>query len=310
MNPLHWEKWQFITPDGDTHTLHNPPRKSVLIADGTGNAEYTISEQRGPFQHGTTPSSIRLNPRRMTFSVRFKGRNRDEYWTHRQQLDNWIRPNRTALNYPTSGTLRKQFVVNNAVYTRDIDCMIGRAPTYNIQPDRWDQFSFTAVLDFLAHNPVFYDPTQYTVTASSCSSSLVFPFGFPLTLGTTECSASLTYSGSWFDYPTIELDGPLSEFFIRNEATDLEIRFGGYTIGSGETVTIDLSYGNKTVENNFGTSLIDYVVEESSDLANFALHPDPTAPNGINNLSIYYAGGGSGTAVRIKYYHRYIGLHP
>ena len=76
----------------------------------------------------------------------------------------------------------------------------------------------------------------------------------------------------------------------------------------GETVTINLEYGNKTVVNNAGTNLIGTVTTDS-DLATFHIAPDPEAVNGINQLLVTGDDAVIGqTEIRIEWHTNYIGI--
>jgi hypothetical protein len=81
-----------------------------------------------------------------------------------------------------------------------------------------------------------------------------------------------------------------------------------YNISGGETVTISLPYGNKTVTNQTGVNLGGTVTDDS-DLADFAVEPDPTAPGGLNTFRVI---GGSAivgaTSVSLSFFTRFIGI--
>ena len=118
-------------------------------------------------------------------------------------------------------------------------------------------------------------------------------------------AANLTYTGTWLEYPTLTLNGPLINPTIRNLTTEEKITLN-ITLIAGESIEIDLRYGVKTVTKNDGTNQIG-TLSDDSDLATFHLAPDPEAAGGINSMLLNGTAGDTGSLV-IEWYPRYIGL--
>ena len=94
---------------------------------------------------------------------------------------------------------------------------------------------------------------------------------------------------------------------ILNNTTDEKIALD-YNVSSGETVTIDLDYGKKTVTNNANVNLFGTLTTDS-DVATFHIAPDPEAPGGVNELQVFGDEAALGeTEIRIQWYVRYIGI--
>jgi len=99
-------------------------------------------------------------------------------------------------------------------------------------------------------------------------------------------TVTVTNSGSFETYPEIKIVNGASGnlFSLRNETTGKEILFNNLLLFNGETITIDLSPGAKTVENSWAGNVLGEV-KPTSDINIFSFESDPTAPNGQNTVS-------------------------
>lgn len=322
---------RFITPDGLEYDFHNGTDKTLLSFTGQGMPDISyITQER---LHGEEVTGFRLNPRTMTYTHRVNTCSRNGYWEARDNLINFLRPNRQ--NFPgagygyKTGTLRK-ILPDMAV--RDIDVVITNGPVYRERDlGRWDEFSIQETLQFRAPDPTFYDPVANTTlfTGISVLDHLIFSGNqyMDLTSRITfngafqniiapglifggdilTASANINYTGTWLTYPTIVVTGPISNFSITNLATNEKIELT-YNIPAKQVVTISLVPSRKTVTDNLGKNLIG-VVTEDSDLATFAIVPEPQAVNGVNTMSVNGANGVIGeTSISIQYNTRYIGI--
>lgn len=290
---------EYITPDGQIYSLEGI-NKYMMSIEGEGMPPINYITQRGPFQHGISLTDYFLGPRIIQMLVRQQDCSRQNYWNLRAALLNYLRPNR--VDPVATGRLRKYFPDGSR---RDIDVLIQQGP--NFEPrnlSRWDEYAFQETLRFIAFNPIYYNPTQRVSTATQ-SGQLVFPITFPITFGAYN-SLSITYLGTWLDYPTIELTGPMSYPRFTNTVTGDFIQFN-YVIPPGVVVTFSLLYGSKAVTDSLGNNLMGYVSSDS-DLTTFSLVPDPIAPNGVNTINIIAGGASVASSIVFKSYDRYIGI--
>jgi hypothetical protein len=241
--------------------------------------------------------------------------NRLGYWDNRADTLNLLRPNRQLQNAFGLGVLRK---IIPGIGTRDIDVLAQQGPVFGAQGiDSLDDYGWTETIRFIAPDPTFYDPTLQSVIwaidvllgkiyySASALTELKYPYFYGLDI--ISGTVSVTYTGTWLTYPTIYFVGPLNQPVIENVTTGEKIQLT-YNIANGETVTVSLQFGNKTVTNNFGTNLIGTVTTDS-DLATFHIAPDPEAAGGVNVLNVSGGGGIAGiTQVRMTYNTRYIGI--
>lgn len=300
------EFWTYTAPDGAVYNLTVPAKigRWVISDDGTGLPPIDYITQRGPSQHGATVTDFFLLPRVIQLLVRNQACDRNGYWTQRAALLNGLRPNRQLT--PTGvqpGQLKFRYANGTQ---RAFDVFLTEGPRFEPrQPSRWDEWAFQEVLRFTAFNPVAYNPGGHA-TSFLIPLQLVFPITFPIVFGGLNDTEIITYTGTWLEYPTITLTGPMDGPVITNLATG-EVIALDYNIPAGVTVTITLTYGNKTVTDNLGNNLIG-TVTPGSDLATWHLAPDPEAPGGVNPVNVSAGSVGAPADATITWYERYIGF--
>ncbi len=295
---------QYIGQDGTVFNFDDQVDKFLMTINGQGMPPIRHITQRGAEQHGETWLDYRLLPR----SIRLvymgnQGYDRSDFWATRSALLDGVRPNRGS----GVGTLRKQLDDGTR---RDIDVIIANGPTLNQQgyPERGRLWVRDSV-EFIAHDPIFYDPTSVTVTASpSVNTELEFSVEFPIEfgLGVINTTEVVAYSGTWFSLPVITLTGPMDNPVVSNDTLSKIIQLD-YSVADGEVVTIDLAYGAKTITNASGTDLIG-TLTSSSDLTSWRLECDPIAASGNNSVTFEAGGTGPNSQFDLTYYKKYIGI--
>lgn len=107
-------------------------------------------------------------------------------------------------------------------------------------------------------------------------------FGYENTSGaasvTIPQSTAVSNTGTASANPTITLAGPGDVYKIENTTIDKKLEFSGLTLASGETLTIDLSPGAKSMSTTLRSSVIG-LLTSSSDLATFDLLPGSNTIN-------------------------------
>jgi len=300
----------YISPDGRTYRFDNRNDRFVYAFEGDGMPDIDYITQQGPGQHGETVIDYQLKPRTIQLLHRRNGCGRSNYWDNRADMLNLLRPNRQSYGSVNPGRLRRRLPGGTV---RDIDVFImPTTPKFSARPeDSYDEFGISEVIRFYAPDPTYYDPTQVCLEWTLASQDhLIFPITFPIMFGTSVIDADLvvTYAGTWLAYPTIEITGPISGLEIINETLGKTLALN-YVISAGETVTINLAYGNKSVTSDIAGNLIGALKDDGEDLVGFYLAPDPEASGGVNALNVVGASAIVGTtSVEIAYYTRYIGI--
>lgn len=301
------ELFSYITPEGLEYKFNNDYDKFLLSFEGEGMPPINYITQTGPNQHGTTILDYRLQPRTIQWLHKKNSCDRQGYWESRGVLLDMLRPNRSVMWCP--GKLVYKLPGNIIRY---IDAAIQQGPVFSPRSlDEYDEFSFLETLRFFAPDPTFYDPTLVSVSvmASATIDSLIFPFTFPFsfTEGVISFTNNITYLGTWVSFPKIILTGPLQGVTIYNSAIDETIKLN-YSITGGEIVTIDLTYGYKTVVSSLGANLIGSI-DDTSSLSLFRIETAPIAPGGVNTITIDAFGAiDFVSSVVLQYYTRYIGI--
>lgn len=302
---------EYYSPDGQKFRFDNHYR-FMIAEEGFGMPGIDYISQKAPLQHGETMYDYRLQTRIIQVSLRENACSRQGYWDARANLLNLVRPNRQYLNQFELGVLRKILPDGSK---RDIKCLIQEGPTFPAgDGSRWDAHAITETLRFMCPDPTFYNPVLQSVSWVSVDSShLVLPFTFD---GTDivfadvldNIALKITYPGTWRSYPIIRIEGPIANPIITNITTGQVIDLSAYSVSAAEVVTIDLSFGFKTVTSSINGNIMGYI-GSASDLAEFAIFPDPTAAGGVNDIDVSGDSIAPGiTNVIISYYTRYIGL--
>jgi hypothetical protein len=300
------EEIQFIKSDGTVYNLHSPPSRAVRSMAGWGKPPETRNEIVGPFQHGNTVVSYRLQPRTISLELLHKYCSRSELYSGRSELLDQMGLNNASPNAPIPGVLRWRYIENSLYKIRDLDVYLTRG--LGFQPlEGWRHWSVQEGLEFIAPNPVIYEPVTRTTTLNSFTSTLTFPITFPFVLGASYSTASITYAGTWETFPTIVVTGPAAGVYIENQTTGKLLRLN-YVVSPGETVTFTLTYNGRAITNNIGLSLLGYLSDDSN-LGEFGLQHDPIVAGGINVINVYTSGIVAGTtSIVFNYYNRYYGI--
>lgn len=296
------ERLVYIRPDGVRYPLYAPPTRTISAEEGFGTPPIEYITDTGPLQHGSTVRDFRLQPRTVQFVVMQNFTSRAEYRDGRAALLDVLRPNRTT-DFATKGKLL-YYLANGA--KRQLDVMLESGPGFTPDQGGWRAWSFTEVLRFIAHDPLWYDPAQQSSTFATISpAELVFPATFPVLFGSLGAINNVTYTGTWLSYPTFVVTGPLSSFRVENTSTNKKIQLD-YTLPAGYTMTITLN-GQKTISRSDGVNLAGFLSPDS-DLTTFALEPDPVVSGGVNALRVGGSGTSGASSVTMYWYVRFFGI--
>jgi hypothetical protein len=226
-----------------TYNLSDGSLAIRIAEDGTGMAPSRRITDRGPLQHGDTDTDYRLEPRIIRQSFMITPATMSEHYASRKTLHTLFRPSNTAM--------KLRWTLDNGD-VRQIDCYPVAGPDFGTQ-DR-EGFAQKFVVQFRAPSPLFYDPTGISVTygVDSGTVGFIFPISFPVEFGssTVNQTRTITYNGTFEEYPIVIIQGPITNPVITNITTGDKLDFTGTTINSGTTYTIDLRYGVKTVTDN------------------------------------------------------------
>jgi hypothetical protein len=290
---------RYIRADGESINLHSPPNRAVANMTGWGYPAVTTHTVSGPFQHGESLLGYRFQPRTISLEVMKTGCSRTEYFAERSRLISLLGLQTTNPNLPELGRLQWEYIENDTYKTRAVDCYINRGLKYESDP-QWFKYGILESLEFVAPDPVIYDPIEHVVTVDTFTEYLTLPMTFPFMVGAAVGTENLLYDGTWESYPIIEITGPTNGFKITNQDTGISIELD-YFINVGITVTFNLLPNYRTVTDNLGNNLISKL--KQSNLAEFSIVGGST-----NTMLVYVSEYNADTEVVIRYYSKYVGI--
>lgn len=273
-------------------------------ANGIGGAPVRRLTQRGPLQHGQTDIGFRLDPRTITLGIALTAETTAAADGYRDALQRVLGP----------GVGRPCYLrcVRDDGAERQIECYaVGMVDAPARKPERLGGMQRVAV-QLIAHDPAWYDPAPQQAAAglASVSSGMVVPLEVPWLMESgsgADGRVQVSYLGTWDEYPLITLVGPIEDALIVNETTGETLSFAGYDIAAGDSITIDLRYGYKTVTEDDGTNRIDKLTSDS-DLATWRLASVLETGDGVNVLRLSGAGLTAASTVTLVYHTRFISL--
>lgn len=282
---------------GTTYNLNNGT-PFAYIDEEDGMAEVRRITERGPQQDGDTDIDQRLEPRTFPLGLIMYSASAAALDDNRDLAYRIFRPSRIPI--------RLRWTRHNGS-VRQLDCHVSGKLLFPL--GRRAGFSQRFVVPLRAADPRYYDPTQQSESfALTVGTGWTIPWEIPWTIGnaTFDVSQSITYAGTWRDYPVITIKGPITDCVIENTLTGDRLDFTGTMIGLDDTYTIDLRFGAKTVVDAAGNNVIDRLV--NSDLATWSLEAAPEAPGGVNPIRVTGAAATTETEITILYYLRYVGI--
>lgn len=288
-----FELVRYETPDGTVFNLQNPPNRALHSMSGWGLPQREIRTAKDPFHHRVYLTNYRLESRTITATLIINAENRDSYWIKRTALIDHFRMGHTYPDTPSLGTLKW---IRRDGTMRALDCILqGGLALPDESANDWRKNVIIDQLEFFAPDPIVYDPNELTFTLDGFDAS-------------SSQSDTLTYAGTWFEYPTITITGPGEDVMIQNTILGYLLSLEGYTLVAGETVTITLTPGSRGIESSVNGNIIEYLDYLNSHFALFALYPSPLVTGGNNPITASIDSGTAATQVDFTYKNRYEGV--
>jgi hypothetical protein len=302
---MNYELVSLETADGELYSMQDGTDRIVLSTPGQmGLPPIDYITQKGYKQDGETELGFRLQPRTLSVNFRHDGCSRDEYWQVRSAILDIVRPNR-------NGQMTFTFVTSEG----DKRSLMVRSlnPTFpDIGSEVNFEFGFGEIFSFRAFDPLFFDPTVITGgTADQDITELTFPItfdpGVSITFDTDEAfgAIAVSYSGTWYSYPTFVITGPFTEILITHNEIGASLLYQNSAVVN-ESLTIDLE--NVTIEDQDGNDMFGFL-NEISNLLDLRLQPHPIVENGNNSIAFSILGSVSNqTTITMTYTNKYLGI--
>lgn len=296
------EGWYFIDPNSNSYRIDDLSASRVLDQiSGMGMPPVKNLKTVAPQQHGETFRGFRLKPRVINFPFVAKVTTEAALYTDHQTWLAAMKP------FDTAAKFRRE-MADGSQYELDVRYHGG------LQMDTKDRIGIAAEkygVQLIAFDPVWRKLPLQNKTFTLTGLDLVLPFDLPQTLPSDLLNSTdtVTLLGTWRSYPVITLTGPMTNPKVTNLTTNqkIEISVGGVVIALGETVTINLSAGVKTVKKNDGTDLYPKLTTDS-DIFGFVLKDPTEVSGGVNQINVYASACDGNSGVSVDWYHCFIGI--
>jgi len=272
------------TARSTTYTLSGADATTGLTIQYLGDQGFGLAPMhrittRGPLQEGDSDIDFRLDPRVMQLPlmvVNTSATPRYQHYEIREKLLSIFRPG-------DDGIISVGWYNGVTQKRRLIETRVLGGLSFDVDPNG---YHIRTVVQLRASDPTWYDNTvnQVTYTQANIGGSQV-----------------LTTAGNWLSFPTIIINGPITNPKITNNTTGQYIELTT-TVVLGTPLNIDLTYGQKTVFSNSPYVNRISTVTPASSLATWSLQP------GNNTISITGTGTTAATSIVFSYLDRYTGI--
>lgn len=285
---------QVVDEAGTTHTLSGGTTTNFVQMSGVGVARVTRNVEPSLVTNCHQDRGFRLDPRRVDLTLYVSEATASAAESTLDTIASIFEPTQNPLNLKIT---REDSAV------RQIDVYLDGQIDYPVSiDDKLDGSVQKITVPLIAPDPIFYDPTQVTETVDLSSGS---------------GNAVISGSGlTWYDYPVIEVDGPLTGLNISPSGfSAANINLFPSTIALGRTYTIDLRPDYKTIEDDLGANkLSELTVSTRNNMHGMLrVHSEKfldAYASGATSTTLQFSGtspGGTSEA-RVKYYKRYLSL--
>lgn len=267
---------------------------------GTGNPNSRRITEQGPQQHGVSDLGFRLEQRMIGLRLTFSGADDTAVERKQEKLYELFHPSDEpySLRFRTAGL--------NKVY--QLDCYTISGPDFSSDEEMEGECApiYQVTIQLYAPDPVFYDPMQRVESfgLTGGGGAWEIPWEIPWSIGSAvlDQTTQIDYVGTWEEYPQIIIVGPIKDAVITQLINGDALDFTGHKINTGETFTIDLRPGFKSVVDADGVNQI-ATLADGSDLATWRLFPRRSNIIRVTGSEVTDA-----TQVYIQFYNRYEGV--
>lgn len=277
----------FTNANSEEFTI-SPPNYLLLNFDGFEQGQVNIQSSKAPYQDGETYIDNIFAKKVITLTIALYGDTQQEVFDRRLIVSR-IFGSRLGI-----GTLRFQQVAGS---TYDIDVITKSISFGNVTSKNHN----VAIIELIAPNPFWYDPTQIEQIMVGFSGGFSFPFSFPFNLGTVGSEVEVTNAGNIETPVMIYFYGEVVDPVMQNLTTGEDITIIK-TVNDGDILIINTAFGEKSVMILSGgvyTNAFEYVDPES---VFWKLAP------GNNTIKYTVTSEGANAQCRLYYYNLFSGV--
>lgn len=283
--------FKYVNGNGETFQLSNTGDYFILSWWGFGDLPVEHKTSKAPYQDGETLIDTYYGKRDFGISFTIVGNSRQQIFDRRLTVSKHFNA-KLGIGY-------FEWTQSNGSTIYRIDCIPSKVTFAdgNGQGASWQD----VIIEFMAPNPFWYNPTVINSILVGFSGGLSFPFSFPISFGTVTSQITVNNSGD-VDTPVVlsfvgEIEDPVLENVTTGESMTIS-----KNIPSGSTLIITTQFGNKTVQIFDGVSYTNAFEYVDPSSVFWQLIPG----NNIIKYSVSYEG--SGSYCSLQYYNRFSGV--
>jgi hypothetical protein len=291
------ESLTWVDPKGVSHPLDGSV--GVLAVTGEqGNYYPPVAnvDQRTPLYPGTLIRYVDVQPRLLTYPLEVVAADEMTLRTLIRNITGWF--NTSML----PGTL--QAVDPDGVTRRQIGCYYAGGLEGDGSDDNRGGGNIFFPLQLEAPDPFWTDLNATVVTPAIAQPSFLSSQFLPMLLGgsTLATSFQITNNGDWETWPIWTIHGPGTNLTITNLSTGKSLALtanGGLVLGANQILTIDCSFGKKTILTQDGASQAGFL-QPGGVLFSLGV--------GLNILSVQMGGTTGQSSMQMQYKQRYLSV--
>jgi len=277
----------FVNADDEEFPIE-PPNYMLLGFEGFEQPSTDIQMSKAPYQDGKTLIDDIFDERIVTLTFAVFADDQQELFDRRATINQRFN-SRLGL-----GILKLEQTEGSTYYldviTKSINFIESVKSEYT-----------TIVIQLIAPNPFWYDPTQLESIMVGFSGGFSFPLSFPVSFGTVGTQITITNSGNVDTPVLIYFYGEVVDPVIENQTTDESITLT-QTVDDGDILIINTAFGEKSsmlLSGGEYTNAFEYV-DPDSDFWKL--------PPGDSTVRYTASSEGENAQCRLYYYNRYSGL--
>lgn len=285
----------WIDPSGVSHPFDGSVLNIAVMRGGRQGIfmpPITNVDQRTPLQPGTIVRYVDVQPRPLIVPVLVNPGVESTLRTTIHSMTGWFNTTQKPGIWQATGP-------DGSV--RNLTCVYVSGLDATESDDVRKPGSIFLALTFLAADPFWYDVSSTVVTPALAQPAFLSSQFLPLKLGgsTLTSEFAITNNGDFETFPIWTIHGPGSNLTISNLNTNKSFALsanGGLVLGANQILTIDTSFGIKTILTQDGASQAGFL-QPGGNLFSLA--------QGLNTLAVSMAGTTGQSSVQVSYKQRY-----